>query len=89
MSSSNSSNSGASNQQSFGWVSVPNTWTITVNPTIYNPATYPVNPPETPPEPPKKKSEGCACKKCKEFYNFAEPNQDDGTLICWSCRHGY
>jgi hypothetical protein len=37
----------------------------------------------------KKKSEGCSCKKCKEFYQYAEPNQEDGTLICWACRHGY
>ncbi len=37
----------------------------------------------------KKKSEGCSCKKCKEFFEYAEPNQEDGTLICWACRHGY
>jgi len=30
--------------------------------------------------------DGCACKKCKNFYQFAEPNHDDGTLTCWSCR---
>lgn len=33
--------------------------------------------------------DGCDCVKCKEFYPFAEPNQDDGTLICFSCRNGY
>lgn len=37
----------------------------------------------------KKDKSGCSCKKCKDFNNFAEPNQDDGTFICWSCRHGY
>ncbi len=37
----------------------------------------------------KNKSEGCSCKKCKEFFEYAEPNQEDGTLICWACRHGY
>lgn len=37
----------------------------------------------------KKKSEGCSCKKCKEFYPYAEPNQLDGTLICYACRHGF
>lgn len=37
----------------------------------------------------KKESAGCKCKKCKEFYDYAEPNQEDGTLVCWSCRHGY
>ena len=30
--------------------------------------------------------DGCTCKKCKEFYQYAEPNQDDGTLICYGCR---
>lgn len=35
------------------------------------------------------KSDGCSCKKCKEFFEYAEPNQEDGTLICWACRHGY
>jgi hypothetical protein len=34
-------------------------------------------------------SDGCTCKKCETFYEFAEPNQDDGTLVCWACRHGY
>lgn len=34
----------------------------------------------------KKKSDGCNCKKCKEFYPYAEPNQEDGTLICYQCR---
>lgn len=39
----------------------------------------------------KKKDDrdGCDCKKCKEFYPYAEPNQDDGTLICYRCRHGW
>lgn len=30
--------------------------------------------------------DGCACIKCKEFYKYAEPNQSDGTLICFNCR---
>jgi len=37
----------------------------------------------------KSNKEGCNCKKCKEFYPYAEPNQEDGTLICYACRHGY
>jgi len=36
-----------------------------------------------------KDKDGCDCKKCKEFYPYAEPNQDDGTLICYSCRTGW
>ena len=34
----------------------------------------------------KEISDGCTCKKCKEYYQYAEPNQDDGTLICFGCR---
>lgn len=34
----------------------------------------------------KENSDGCTCKKCKEYYQYAEPNQDDGTLICYGCR---
>lgn len=34
----------------------------------------------------KKDSDGCTCKKCKEFYQYAEPNQEDGSLICYGCR---
>jgi hypothetical protein len=30
---------------------------------------------------------GMPCIKCKEFYSWAEPNQDNGTLICWQCRN--
>lgn len=32
------------------------------------------------------KSEGHACCKCKNFYPFSEPNQPNGTLVCYSCR---
>lgn len=35
----------------------------------------------------EKKSDGCFCKKCKDFFPYAEPNQKDGTLICYSCRN--
>lgn len=31
--------------------------------------------------------DGFPCKKCKTFYPQALANQDDGTLICWSCRN--
>jgi len=34
----------------------------------------------------KENSDGCTCRKCKEFYPYAEPNQDDGTLVCYGCR---
>ena len=29
---------------------------------------------------------GISCSKCKKFYHLAEANQQNGTLICWSCR---
>lgn len=32
-------------------------------------------------------ADGMRCQKCKTFYEFAEPNQDDGSLICYSCRN--
>lgn len=33
--------------------------------------------------------DGLDCKKCNDFYQYAESNQDDGTLICFKCRNGY
>lgn len=35
------------------------------------------------------KSSGCSCKKCNDFNEYAEANQDDGTFICFGCRRGY
>ena len=34
----------------------------------------------------KKFPDGMFCKSCKIWYQFSEPNQDDGTLLCYSCR---
>ena len=34
----------------------------------------------------RKYPDGMVCKKCKSFYDFAEPNQSDGTLLCYTCR---
>lgn len=31
--------------------------------------------------------DGMHCYKCKEFYSYAEANQYDGSLICWSCKN--
>jgi len=31
--------------------------------------------------------DGMFCKTCNNFYQFAEANQDDGSLICYSCLH--
>lgn len=30
--------------------------------------------------------DGMFCRKCQSFYKYAEPNQPDGTLLCYSCR---
>jgi len=30
--------------------------------------------------------DGLACKICKEFYQYSSANQEDGSLICYSCR---
>jgi hypothetical protein len=30
--------------------------------------------------------DGMCCINCEEFYDKAEPNQEDGTLVCYSCR---
>lgn len=38
-------------------------------------------------KPPKKTYEnGCYCTQCGELFPYAEPNQADGSLICYSCR---
>lgn len=34
----------------------------------------------------ERKLDGMACRVCREFFPYAEANQDDGTLICFSCR---
>lgn len=31
--------------------------------------------------------EGCICAECKDFYPYAEPNMDDGSMVCYSCRN--
>lgn len=33
------------------------------------------------------KSAGCFCASCNDFCQFAEPNQPNGTLICYYCRN--
>jgi hypothetical protein len=34
----------------------------------------------------RKYPDGMICQKCKLFYEFADSNQKDGSLICYSCR---
>jgi hypothetical protein len=39
-----------------------------------------------PATPKEKNKDGCTCKKCQEFFPYAESNQDDGSLICYGCK---
>lgn len=32
------------------------------------------------------KADGLNCSKCEEFFRMATGNQEDGSLICYSCR---
>lgn len=32
-------------------------------------------------------SDGMFCKKCNNFFQYAESNQDDGSLICFGCKN--
>lgn len=32
------------------------------------------------------RADGMSCVKCDEFFDKAEPNQEDGTLVCYLCR---
>jgi len=34
----------------------------------------------------ERKQEGLHCKVCNEMFPYAKPNQDDGSLVCYSCR---
>jgi hypothetical protein len=35
----------------------------------------------------RKFPDGMFCRKCRVFYEFAESNQSDGTLLCYTCRN--
>lgn len=35
----------------------------------------------------KIKPEQLTCSKCDNIFPFAEPNQKDGSFICFSCRN--
>lgn len=84
------SNNNSNNKPASPWASVPvnissGNFMMPFFPGFnYNPNGNPV------PEEPKDDRDGCVCKTCKDFYAFAEPNQEDKkTFICYSCRHGY
>ncbi len=35
----------------------------------------------------RNKCVGYHCNRCKDFFEFAEPNQKDGSFKCFSCRN--
>jgi hypothetical protein len=82
MSNSNNNSSGTINYIPYNIITIPNNWNT------YNPwqpvAAQPAA--KCQPSEKKKDKDGCTCKNCKEFYPYAEPNQEDGTLICYGCR---
>lgn len=34
----------------------------------------------------RQQMDGLICKKCLQFFDYATANQEDGSLICFSCR---
>lgn len=84
---------GASCNTGSNNVALPNGTIVTIpyssNGWYYNITIPPMPKEEITKAKPKDGRDGCDCIKCKEFYPFAEPNQKDGTLICFSCRNGY
>jgi formylmethanofuran dehydrogenase subunit E len=85
--SNNANSNGNNNAVNAGGTVVNNSW---MGVQLYLPWYVPVKPPED-----KKATvpfdgrDGLDCKVCKEFYQYAEANQKDGTLICFKCRNGY
>lgn len=83
---------GASCNSGSNSIALPNGNIVTIpysNGWYYNITIPPMPKKEAAKVKPKDGRDGCDCTKCKEFYPFAEPNQEDGTLICFSCRNGY
>lgn len=90
--SNNSNNSGtgggANNATNAGGTGVNNSNWMTVQ--MYFPwYVPPTMPQEIKSQPTTDGRDGLDCRVCKEFYQYAESNQDDGTLICFKCRNGY
>lgn len=79
---------GGANGGTITFVPGSTQWITVTIPTTSAPQTIGIDL-AVPVEKKKKDSVGCSCKKCKEYFDYAEPNQEDGTLICWACRHGY
>lgn len=83
----------SNNKINNGSINIYNPWVPTYVPNVIytyplstQPVAQPASPAQCKPSEKKKDKDGCECKNCKEFYPYAEPNQDDGTLICYGCR---
>jgi hypothetical protein len=61
------------------YISVGNGWTAAID----------AKPAEASAEAEPKEEEGYTCRKCDTYCEMVKPNQEDGTYICWKCRHGY
>jgi hypothetical protein len=86
-SNSNGGNAGNNNAVNAGGTVVNNSW---VGVQMYFPWYAPPKPVEEKKATvPSDGRDGLDCKVCKEFYQYAESNQEDGTLICFKCRNGY
>jgi hypothetical protein len=78
--------------QSLVFDPATNTWIITsgtattgqltIDPIIFSGIDFGIEPEK------KNYSDGCHCKKCKDYFPYAEPNQEDGSMVCYACRHG-
>lgn len=51
-----------------------------------SPTTVPVTPPKPAVSPSVSLNDGMHCKKCNEKNDYADPNQPDGTYVCYGCR---
>lgn len=67
---------GSTTVTATNWVQIYFPW--------YNPSPTP-----TGPAPKKDDRDGLDCSTCKDFYQYVEPNQQDGSYICFKCRNGY
>jgi hypothetical protein len=79
------------NPNTTGTTYIPNTSTINIQPGQW--ITYNIQGVSCDPEPQldlsiaKKDDQGHNCCKCREFFPYAVANRDDGTMMCYACRH--
>jgi len=67
------------------WITIP--WPTIIAAPTSDPQIMEIDPVYEPKK--KNHSDGCSCRKCKTFYPYAEPPENEKEFICWGCRHGY